>query len=49
LSEEETVGIGIDVTEADVEALERRAAGIGRAKEEKEEKGYLSDDDIDEF
>ncbi|QRW20594.1 cell cycle checkpoint Rad17 [Rhizoctonia solani] len=49
LDEEESVTAGVDVAEADIEAMEKRAAGVGRVKEEKEEKGYLSDDDIDDF
>ncbi|CAE6394476.1 unnamed protein product [Rhizoctonia solani] len=49
LDEEENVTAGVDVAEADMEAMEKRAAGIGKAKEVKEEKQYLSDDDIDEF
>ncbi|KAJ1304987.1 hypothetical protein OPQ81_000030 [Rhizoctonia solani] len=49
LDEEETVTVGVDIAEADIEAMEKRATGVGRAKEEKEEKGYLSEDDIDEF
>jgi hypothetical protein len=39
----------VDTAEADIEALEKRAAGVGRVKEETKEKGYLSDDDINEF
>lgn len=49
LSEEDSVGVGVDVAEADIEALEKHAAGIGKVKEKQVEKGYLSDDDIDEF
>ncbi|CAE6417088.1 unnamed protein product [Rhizoctonia solani] len=49
LDEGETVTAGVDVAEADIEAMEKRAAGVGKVKEEKKEKGYLSDDDIDEF
>lgn len=49
LDEEETAAAEVDVAEADIEAMEKRAAGIGKAKEVNQEKGYLSDDDIDEF
>ncbi|CCO34177.1 cell cycle checkpoint protein [Rhizoctonia solani AG-1 IB] len=49
LDEEEAVTAGVDTAEADIEALEKRAAGVGRVKEETKEKGYLSDDDINEF
>ncbi|CAE6349052.1 unnamed protein product [Rhizoctonia solani] len=49
LDEGETVTAGVDVAEADIEAMEKRAVGVGKVKEGEEEKGYLSDDDIDQF
>lgn len=49
LGEEEAVGEGMDLELDDVDALERRAARIGKPKEEVIEKGYLSDDDIGDF
>ncbi|KAG9125052.1 Cell cycle checkpoint protein rad17 [Ceratobasidium sp. 392] len=48
LGEEEAVDISVDVNAEDVEELEKRAARVGKA-EPKQEKGYLSDDDIDDF
>ncbi|CUA69879.1 Checkpoint protein rad17 [Schizosaccharomyces pombe 972h-] [Rhizoctonia solani] len=49
LDEEEAVTAGVDTAEADVEAMEKRAAGVGKAKDEKDDKQYLSDDDIEDF
>ncbi|KAF8601784.1 P-loop containing nucleoside triphosphate hydrolase protein [Ceratobasidium sp. AG-I] len=49
LGEEESVGGGVDLDADDVDALERRAARVGKPKEEVVEKGYLSDDDIGDF
>ncbi|KAG9103435.1 Cell cycle checkpoint protein rad17 [Ceratobasidium sp. 370] len=46
LGEEEAVEATVD---EDVEELEKRAARIGKVERKQEEKGYLSDDDIDEF
>ncbi|CAE7143696.1 unnamed protein product [Rhizoctonia solani] len=49
LDEDESIPTGADVAEADIEAMEKRAASTNKVKEESEDKGYLSDDDIDEF
>jgi hypothetical protein len=49
LGEEEAVGAGVDVSAEDVDELEKRAARVGKPPQKQEEKGYLSDDDIDDF
>ena len=49
LGEEESVGGVMDLDADDVDALERRAARVGKPPEEVVEKAYLSDDDIDDF
>ncbi|KAG8738699.1 Cell cycle checkpoint protein rad17 [Ceratobasidium sp. 414] len=49
LGEEEAVEAGVDMNAEDVDDLEERAARVGKVEQKQEEKGYLSDDDIDEF
>ncbi|QRV78107.1 cell cycle checkpoint Rad17 [Ceratobasidium sp. AG-Ba] len=50
LGEEEAVETDKPVEEADLEELEKRAARVGKVeKKPVEEKGWLSDDDIDDF
>jgi hypothetical protein len=48
LGEEEVARV-VDVSADDVDELEKRAARVGKAAQKEEEKGYLSDDDIDDF